>query len=92
MDMKRLHILITGMVQGVFFRAHMQRVARSLELTGWVKNLADGKVEATVEGSEINLASMLDWCREGSSGAVVTQVEVTDEPYTGDDTDFSVRH
>jgi acylphosphatase len=92
MDMKRLHILITGMVQGVFFRAHMQRVARSLELTGWVKNLADGKVEATVEGSEINLASMLDWCREGSPGAVVSQVEVRDESYTGDYTDFSVRH
>lgn len=92
MDMKRLHVLITGKVQGVFFRAHMQRVARSLGFTGWVKNLADGRVEAILEGSEINMAAMLDWCREGSLGAVVSQVEVTDEPYAGDYTDFSVRH
>jgi acylphosphatase len=92
MDMKRWHIAITGRVQGVFFRAHMQRVARSLGFTGWVKNLADGRVEAILEGFEINLAAMLDWCREGPPGAAVIKVEVTEEPYTGDYTDFSVRY
>jgi acylphosphatase len=57
-----------------------------------VKNLADGRVEAILEGSEINLDAMRDWCREGPPAAAVTKVEVIDEPYTGDYTDFSVRH
>jgi acylphosphatase len=92
MDMKRWHVLITGKVQGVFFRAHMQQVARSLGFTGWVKNLADGRVEAILEGSEISMAAMLDWCQEGPPRAVVSKVEVTDEPYAGDYTDFTVRH
>ena len=92
MDMKRWHVVITGKVQGVFFRAHLQRVARSLGFTGWVKNLADGRVEAIMEGSEINLPAMLDWCRKGPPCADVGKVEVTDEPYAGDYTDFNVRH
>jgi acylphosphatase len=90
--MKRWHFLITGKVQGVFFRAHMQRVAKSLGFTGWVKNLPDGSVEAIVEGPEINLAALLDWCQEGPPCANVSEVEVTDVPYKGDYTDFSVRH
>lgn len=90
--MKRWHVLITGKVQGVFFRAHMQRVARSLGFAGWVKNLADGSVEAILEGSEINLPTMMDWCREGPPSATVSRVEVTDEPYTGDYTDFGIRY
>lgn len=92
MDMKRWHFLIAGKVQGVFYRAHMQQLARSLGFTGWVKNLADGRVEAILEGSEINLTAMLDWCREGPPHAIVSQVDVTEEPYTGDYTDFSVRY
>ena len=90
--MKRWHFLMTGKVQGVFFRAHMQRVASSLGVTGWVKNLADGRVEAILEGTEIHLGVMQDWCREGPPGASVSNIEVIDEPYTGDYTDFSVRH
>ena len=91
MNMKKMHVFITGKVQGVFFRAHMQRIARSLGFTGWVKNLGDGRVEAVLEGSETNLEAMLDWCREGSPGSLVSQVAVTDEPYSGDYTDFSIR-
>lgn len=89
--MKRWHIVVTGRVQGVFFRASMQRVATSLGFTGWVKNLADGSVEAVVEGLEINRAALLDWCQEGPPGASVSKVSVTEEPYTGDYTDFTVR-
>lgn len=92
MDMKRWHVFISGRVQGVYFRARMQRVARSLGFTGWVKNLADGRVEAILEGSEVNRAAMLDWCREGPPGAVVSHVEVTDEPYSGDYPDFAIRY
>lgn len=91
MDMKRWRVLINGRVQGVFFRAHMQRVAKSLGFTGWVKNLSDGRVEAILEGSEINLTAMIDWCNEGPPSAAVIKVEVTEEPYVGDYADFSVR-
>lgn len=90
--MKKNHVVIEGKVQGVFFRANMQQVARSLGLTGWVRNLPDGRVEAVVEGAENNMAAMLDWCRQGPPYAVVRHVEVTEEPYSGDYRDFSIRH
>lgn len=90
--MKRKHVIIEGKVQGVFFRASMQRTARSLGLSGWVRNLSDGSVEAVWEGTESSVATMLDWCRQGPAGAVVKQVEVTEEPYSGNYTDFSVRY
>ena len=90
--MKKNRVVIEGKVQGVFFRANMQRVARSLDLAGWVRNLPDGRVEAVVEGAENNMAAMLDWCRQGPPYAVVRQVEVTEEPYSGDYRDFSIRY
>jgi len=90
--MKNNHVVIEGKVQGVFFRANMQRVARSLDLAGWVRNLPDGRVEAVLEGAENNMAAMLDWCRQGPPYAVVRQVEVTEEPYSGDYRDFSIRY
>ena len=90
--MKKNHVVIEGKVQGVFFRANMQRVARSLDLAGWVRNLPDGRVEAVLEGAENNMAAMLDWCRQGPPYAVVRQVEVTEEPYSGDYMDFSIRY
>ena len=90
--MKKNHVVIEGKVQGVFFRANMQRVARSLDLAGWVRNMPDGRVEAVLEGAENNMAAMLDWCRQGPPYAVVRQVEVTEEPYSGDYRDFSIRY
>ena len=90
--MKKKHVVIAGKVQGVFFRANMQQVARSLDITGWVRNLPDGRVEAVVEGAENNMAAMLDWCRQGPPYAVVRQVEVTEEPYSGDYMDFRIRY
>ena len=90
--MKKNHVLIEGKVQGVFFRANMQRVARSLDLAGWVRNLPDGRVEAVVEGAENNMAAMLDWCRQGPPYAAVRQVKITEEPYSGDYRDFSIRY
>ena len=90
--MKKNHVVIEGKVQGVFFRANMQRVARSLDLAGWVRNLPDGRVEAVVEGAEKNMAAMLDWCRQGPPYAVVRQVEVAEEQYSGDYRDFSIRY
>jgi acylphosphatase len=90
--MKRNHVVIEGRVQGVFFRTNTQRMAASLGLTGWVRNLSDGRVEAVFEGEESNLAVMLEWCWKGPPYAAVRRVDVTDEPYTGDYTVFSVRY
>ena len=76
-DVERLHVLISGRVQGVGFRYSTRRQAQSLGLTGYVRNLADGRVEAEFEGPREALESMLEWCRCGPSGASVKQVEPT---------------
>jgi acylphosphatase len=79
-SMKRMRVVISGRVQGVFFRARTQDMARSLSLTGWVKNRPDGDVEAVFEGQEDDLTLMLAWCRKGPTSARVTRVEAYEEP------------
>jgi len=88
----RAHIIITGIVQGVFFRAETQRAAQRCGVTGWVRNKRDGTVEAVIEGERDNVEAMLDWCREGPPRAVVNQVDVAWEKYTGEMADFRVTH
>ena len=92
MAKKRVHVFISGKVQGVFFRAYTQEEARRLGLRGWVRNLPDGRVEATFEGEEKALEEMIRWCHKGSPGARVTGVEVIEEPYTGEFSDFRIRY
>jgi len=62
-DHVRVHVIISGRVQGVFFRMETQRAARRLGVVGWVRNLPDGTVEAVLEGSRSQVDAMLDWCR-----------------------------
>ena len=73
--MERLHLLISGRVQGVGFRYATSRQADTLGLRGWVRNLADGRVEAEFEGPNDRLDQMLDWCRTGPPFAEVCQVD-----------------
>jgi acylphosphatase len=80
----RVRVRISGRVQGVFFRAEARSRAESLGLAGWVRNAADGSVEAAFEGDEARLRSMVDWCRRGPSGARVDNVEVETEEPTGE--------
>jgi acylphosphatase len=75
---RRIQVVISGRVQGVAFRANCQRQASALRVTGWVRNLWDGSVEALFEGQDEAVAAMLQWCRQGPSAAVVTGIEVTD--------------
>jgi acylphosphatase len=82
--MRRVHVAVTGHVQGVFFRATCARRASDLELGGWVRNAPDGSVEAVFEGPTAAVESMLAWCREGPPGARVEEVRVTDEAPTGE--------
>jgi acylphosphatase len=86
----RKRVWVRGRVQGVFFRAETRARAESLGLAGWVRNLPDGSVEAVFEGEPERVGSMVDWCRRGPSGAVVSGVEVETEPPLGEK-GFSVR-
>ena len=90
--MKRVHVIISGRVQGVFFRAYTREAATALKLTGWVRNLHDGSVEAVLEGEDKNVESMLEWCKKGPPHAVVKHVDSTDEPYTGEFGDFRITY
>jgi acylphosphatase len=81
---RRVHVWVTGSVQGVFFRATCIDRARELGLAGWVRNTLDGRVEAEFEGDDGALGSILDWCREGPPLARVESVEVRDKAPTGE--------
>lgn len=88
----RLRLRITGRVQGVWYRGATQAEARRLGVDGWVRNLADGSVEALIEGEADAVRALADWCRTGPPGAHVTALHQTSEP-TGDDlADFEIRH
>jgi acylphosphatase len=79
------HCLITGKVQGVFYRQATKEQALLRGLTGWVKNLPDGSVEAKIFGDEAQVATMLEWLAVGPPRAVVSDLKVSDiatEPYT----------
>lgn len=72
----RWQFFITGKVQGVFYRASCEKQAKDLGVTGYVRNLSDGRVEVLAEGNEEQLKALLDWCKAGSSEAKVEQVVV----------------
>jgi acylphosphatase len=91
-DRKRAHVYISGMVQGVFFRAKTRNEALRSNVTGWVRNIADGRVEAVFEGKPENVDRVVGWCRVGPGLAVVERVEVIEEPYSGTFKDFSIRY
>lgn len=74
--MHRIRILITGRVQGVFYRAHTHETARKLKLTGWVRNTPDRKVEVVAEGERPQLEKLIEWCEHGPPLAVVENVAV----------------
>jgi acylphosphatase len=87
---RRMHVWITGRVQRVFFRMETQRSAKNIGVTGWVRNLRDGRVEVVMEGPVEKVARMVDWCRKGPSLAHVTHLEQVEEVYTGEFDDFRV--
>lgn len=89
---RRAHVYVSGRVQGVFFRATTREEAQKRGVTGWVKNLRDGRVEAVFEGEEEKVKEMIDFCHEGSRAASVEDVEVSWEEYEGDFSDFGIRY
>lgn len=90
--MERLHLLISGRVQGVFFRAHTQEVASRLELKGWVRNTMDGSVEVLAEGDSDKLQKLLNWCKKGPSMAFVKSITESWSKATGEFADFKITY
>ncbi|HEY3380035.1 MAG TPA: acylphosphatase [Armatimonadota bacterium] len=90
--MKRLHAIVDGRVQGVFFRDFVREQAQALRLTGWVRNLADGTVEVMAEGEDVALNHLLMMLEKGPSRARVDDVQSDYRPPTGEFSDFQVRH
>ncbi len=90
--MKRVHVIVTGMVQGVFFRAKTRNEAIRNSVRGWVRNLPDGRVEAVFEGKPEDVDRVVEWCRIGPSHASVAQVAAVEETYSGAFKDFSIRY
>ena len=81
--MVRYRVLISGQVQGVYFRAACQRMAWQRGVNGWVRNLNDGRVEAVFEGAPGDVQHLVDWSRHGPRLAVVSDVTVQAEPPEG---------
>lgn len=92
MARKGLVIVVSGRVQGVWFRASARDEAQRLGLQGWVRNLPDGRVEAVLEGEEQALQQMLGWCQAGPPGARVDHAEACWGRATGELKGFSIRY
>ena len=88
----RVHVFVSGRVQGVFFRFEVKRLAHRLNVTGWVKNRSDGRVEAIFEGEKEDVEKMVEFCRRGPPGARVTGVEVKWEVSTRGFKEFDVHY
>ena len=86
----RVHLVITGRVQGVAFRYSTMRKAEKLGVTGWVRNLPDGRVEAVAEGPRETLERFVAWCGKGPSWGRVDGVEATWHPASGEFAAFRV--
>lgn len=88
----RAHILIAGKVQGVYFRQNTQFVATNHHVTGWVRNLTDGRVEVLLEGCEVNVEKVIRWCHSGPPGATVNDVDLKYGRYTGEFKRFDINY
>jgi len=88
----RAHAIITGRVQGVWFRVETRNAAKAQGVTGWVRNKRDGSVEAVFEGEAADVQATLAWCQTGPPHAKVSRVDVTWEDYVGAFESFDVTY
>ena len=88
----RARILVSGVVQGVFFRAFTKETAAKLGLTGWVKNLPTGEVEIVFEGEKESILKAIEQCRKGPPGAWVESIDTRWEEFRNEFEDFEIRY
>lgn len=86
----RVHLFIKGKVQGVFFRQALKVMAKKNNVNGWVRNLNDGRVEAVLEGEDVDVSTLVEWAHGGSANARVEDVEIKNEKYKEEFTKFDV--
>jgi acylphosphatase len=84
----RARVLISGKVQGVYFRQSTLIEAQNLEVTGWIRNLMDGRVEAVFEGQEHAVKMLVNYCRQGPPAAKVNYLDVSYGPFKGEFSSF----
>lgn len=90
MDKIRIHLIIEGKVQGVWFRDSARNEANRLGLSGWVRNRLDNTVELVAEGQRINAERMVEWCRQGPPMARVDRIHEIREKFTGEFDGFEI--
>ena len=88
----RAHVIISGRVQGVFFRMETKRAADRIGVYGWVRNLRDGTVEAVFEGNQDQVDAILAWCKEGPPNARVSDVKLDWQDYAGEFGGFNISY
>ena len=86
----RVHLIISGKVQGVYFRKHTQDTSRENNVYGWVKNLLNGDVECVLEGLKSNVDKVMMWCHQGPPGSHVDNVKIKYEEFIGNFNDFNI--
>lgn len=92
MATKRVRAIVTGRVQGVYFRTYTQDEAQKKGLAGWVRNLPDGSVESTIEGEAAVVDEMVEWLRGGTPMAEVEGVETFEEEPLNEQSSFNIRY
>lgn len=90
--MVRVHVIVDGRVQGVFFRYATSEEAGKLGVKGWVRNKRDGTVEGIFEGEETAVNKLIEWCHQGPPYAVVRSVDLDWEEYQGEFENFGIRY
>ena len=90
MAKQRVRLFIKGKVQGVFFRQALKVMAKKNNVNGWVRNLNDGRVEAVLEGEDIDVSTLVEWSHAGSANARVEDIEIKNEKYKEEFTKFEV--
>ncbi len=92
MVQKRIHIFVTGRVQGVFFRQSTRVMAIKNNVNGWVRNLDDGRVEIVAEGENENINNLVTWCETGPANSRVDNFHLIEENSTGEFENFDVKY
>ena len=90
MKEQRVHVFVSGKVQGVFFRQAMKVIAKKNNVCGWVRNLPDKRVEAILEGENNSVNSIIEWARVGPANSRVDGVEVSNEEFKNEFSAFEV--
>ncbi|MFC1663573.1 acylphosphatase [Patescibacteria group bacterium] len=89
---KRAHIFVIGKVQGVFFRLNTEERAKKLGITGWIKNLEDGRIEAIFEGKKESVEKIIKWTKMGPLTAKVNKADIKWQEYKDEFKDFEIRY